>query len=205
MIEKFNTLDIETVNEHRKLYKIVNNIIDELQDFKRLFNNLCHEVNELENRLCDLEQCPINDIEPIYKEIIERNVSSLGHHICRVENELKKLGKKAILKPDYDPDDVKFNKDTYIWTDHENTGKLFKEYLELCKKPIAKEGTFEWALIQMKKGKKISRVSWPNKDFIYFLDDSLKIRLGPSKLREVFPLEKLENSDILAIDWEIVD
>ncbi len=118
------------------------------------------EFNDLiDNRLSDLEQCPIND-----------------YRLCKLP------------KPDYDPDDVKFPHGY----------------------EVATEGTFEWALIQMKNGKCIRRSNWIKihwwqnlkfkeeetlKDGIW----EIKVPCMPKRITEIL------QEDLMAIDWEIVE
>jgi len=81
---------------------------------------LAEKINEIINVLSTFVR---NNNDFIDRTI--EDIDSLGESIQQLED-------KAILKPDYEPEDVALR----------------------C---IAEKGTFEWALIQMKKGKKVKR------------------------------------------------
>lgn len=96
-------------------------------------------------------------------EINKRGSIGLGNVISRIHNRLDYLEENTIHKPDYKPEDVALR----------------------C---IAEKGTFEWALIQMKKEKLVKRRS--------MFGCLSKNNLSCVVFREC---------DLLANDWEIVD
>src|ERR1044072_3882590 len=87
----------------------INEIIDCFDILKKLEQELYHNHNKKIDNILD-------------------DIDSLGERIEELEG-------KAILKPDYEPEDSALN----------------------C---VAKKGTFEWALIQMKNIKAVRRSCW---------------------------------------------
>jgi len=56
-----------------------------------------------------------------------------------------------------------------------------------------KPHTFEWALIQMKAGKKVRRESWFNREWVVYLDGT--------KIRDM----SFNDEDFLATDWQLYE
>ncbi len=106
----------------------------------------------------------INEIiDKVNEHLYEQD--SLPSFLSNLDERMEKLEMRAILKPEYHPDDVSLN-------------------------PIAKKGTFEWAIIQMKMGKRITRrhSTWNSYGF--------------DKTDEGLCIDMV---DYLAEDWEVVN
>jgi hypothetical protein len=136
---------------------------------KKDYLSLKENVDNFDYRLHDIEQCQPSDNES-YNFITER--------LNNIYEYINYFKEKAILKPDYPPDDVKLN-----------------EYkspppIKSTKYSLAKEGTFEWALIQMKNGNKIKRKDW-NCGCCYI------------KLSE--KAANISHDDLLATDWQVCE
>lgn len=128
-------------------------------------------------------------------DYVDLHIKVTDHNFDVNKSRIENLEEKSILKPDYDPDDVKFTDETY----HRRNGV----YDEL--KPVhhfAKEGTFEWALIQMKEGKKISR---EGSDDIYYLTQfGSLMHIHEERGESMLDSMEINQDDLLAIDWKIV-
>ncbi len=107
---------------------------------------------------------------------------NLGAIILDFSNRIKELENKAILKPDYNPEEVAFNQ-------------------------VPKEGSFEWAIMQMKKGKRIRREGFS--DFTYYmtqLGSLMQIHDDDGELIEDMIAEPdFDMDDILATDWVTIE
>ncbi len=113
--------------------------------------SLIEALSNLSTRIDDVEEQQKHIIPYSRKELLDRlnSFKSLqDHHTVALSKRVDQLEMnqkdfdlrisalqdKAILKPDYNPEEVGLNIS-----------------------PIAKEGTFEWAIIHMKKGKRARR------------------------------------------------
>lgn len=98
-----------------------------------------------------------------------------------IHNRIEDIENKAITKPDCNPSEVGLNL-------------------------VPSIGSFEWAWMQMKRGKTVARYSL--KEFIYYLTDFeslMKIEITESQMHE----KKLDHpdfdlEDLKATDWMIV-
>jgi len=94
-----------------------------------------------------------------------------------VDERIKRLEEKAILKPNYNPAECGLNL-------------------------VPKEGTFEWALFMMKKGKKIAREG--SQDIYYFTDFGSLMHIHEEEGEDKIEGMEISQDDLLAIDWRIV-
>jgi len=187
------------------------------------FLNACKKINEIID-YCNsyLEQCPVNednnsikDRLDLHKEKLENiydyikyfknercSMDELVKHSSEMEEailgRLERLEEKAILKPDYDPDDVAFKSNQIKTSSDWNL--IYKPKI---RNEIAEEGTFEWALIQMKNGKKIKRGHW-GVSSLYMENNKIFI------CDHIFQSFKELTSDIcmeniIADDWKVLE
>jgi len=140
-------------------------------------------LNSISRRMDTLEEQQGNINIYSRRELIDRldTIKEFTiENFDKINKRLDKLERSAILKPDYNPAEVSFNA-TVI------------------------EGTFEWAIMHMKKGSKLRR---DGDDYIYYftsLGSLMQIQDDGGELEE----DKLEEweldvEDITATDWKIV-
>jgi len=134
----------------------------------------------LEKRLSDLEQSPIGD------NFIKDRLDLHKEKLENIYDYIEYFKEKAIFKPDYDPNDMRF--------------KLVYKPLK-CTDEIAKEGTFEWALIQLKSGKNVKRKAQESWMCIYMDSNS---ELNQFNGKGVTSHDRIDWKMLLENDWEIV-
>ncbi len=144
--------------------KKINEIIDKLNEESNVTDILCRQHDDLDERLTNLEQCPIND-----------------RRLCQP------------LKPEYDPDDVKFTQDNPVKTAHD-WNLIYKPKI---RHEIAKEGTFEWALIQMKNGKKVKSSA----NLSFYIE---KQKMFYQYNNDSNELVEISINHLLSKDWKVV-
>lgn len=163
----------------------INEIIDILTGLDSANIGFCCRIEKLEKKVKDNEDNfklfledddKFNGNISTQLEDVNKIFTSLLNSIEMIISRIETLEKKEILKPDYNSDDVKLS----------NT----------C---IAIEGTFEWALIQMKNGKKVKRKDSP---VIIFLSDDKKIMKATINFLIIHDF-KYRNDDISLTNWEI--
>lgn len=184
----------------------------------RLFSNSewLDKIEELEGRIFNLEQCPVNDNNNYIKEMLDCHKEKLENiydyinyfknercsmdELCKhssdmqeaILSRLDRLEERTIPKPDYD---VAFQSKEFIIRNDE---KLSKETW------VCRPGTFEWALIQMKNGKAVFRYK---KEYgRYFLRPStvlncLAVQVDGCDTKQWEPVTQ----QILATDWQVID
>jgi uncharacterized protein (UPF0305 family) len=190
MIKKINELDerLSLESDHTNSMSVL------LKDTR---NKISEFMTAVDKRLSDLEECVVDDSEtdPTITEIedMQRFLDSLKNRkplyqpddfSIAISKRLDRLEEKAILKPDYDPNDV-----------------AFPHGYE-----IAKEGTFEWALIQMKNAKKVRRRNW--KGVTWSIENDKIIQKKYYISGEFMHLSYLEEIDVfesLKNDWQVIE
>lgn len=180
---------------------IVEKLLESLQKDQELINHdFIQKYTELDKRLTDLEQCPINDIrqcQPL--KSYDDQMLDFGRVLIKMMKEnYSEEHKKEIPKPEYDPNDVKFKYHCEVkkYIPGKETIKINYE--------LAKKGTFEWALIQMKNGKKVTRTERYKSNLSIFLKDELLYFKYPDQKTNPFHHEMLEEG-IMGIDWELCE
>ena len=191
-IEKFTEKRL-TPSREEFAYKI-NEIIDELAelnnrldahkdgmslllDLRIGLHTLERNLKVLDERLSDLEQCPINDARQ-----------------CQPH------------KPEDDPDDVTFNKSEQIHQRLETleNNYMMKEYEEKIIESIlplyCKPGTFEWALIHMKSKKAVFRGKKHYGRYFMRCENSLSFQMDGCDTEQWDPTAE----QILATDWQVI-
>ncbi len=190
-IEKLDIEDIIGRDGMLFLFEKINEIIDFLSLVSENIHALKIENRDKEKRLSDLEQCPANDVTQCRPLIsYDYEMREMGLTLMKmIKENYSAENKKEIPKSDYDPDDGKLDN--------------YKSLLPIksTKYSGAKEGTFEWALIQMKNGKKVMRKSQESYMFVY-IDCANKINQYDGKINTCH--DNIDWEVILATDWQVI-
>lgn len=133
------------------------------------------KINEI---ICNLNSCiSLVKLQSIRIDQIDKRLSDLEQ--CSI-NDIRQCQPP---KPDYDPDDVKFPKEEI--KSHSDWNLIYNPKI---KNEIANEGTFEWALIQMKNDKFVRR-------------PHMKAYIAIKDLHFI----ALKHEDFVATDWRIIE
>lgn len=148
-------------------------------DIIKKINEIIQELNTIENnRSCVVERFQnlekkVEDDSVFIDNLCELQEAQVELNKC-IDQDLKNLQKRAILKPDYEPAEVGLN-------------------LVPC------NGTFEWACMQLRKGRVVKRDSQPYAICLGVLCNKFVAHLA----NECFDWN-FSTSDILATDWDVV-
>lgn len=142
-------------------------MIEKMQTQKGDSNYPCRsKINEI-----------IDKLNEISRNVPENNktwILNCATEMHDFDQRLINLEKYSIRKPEYQPEDVAIN--------------VFEPQII---HELAEKGTFEWSIIQMKKGKKVRRKKWSPFRFVSIADPDMR-----------FDLHKVA---IMSSDWEVYE
>lgn len=116
-----------------------------------------------------------NNLVDTFKEFGEL----IGARLNVLSNRIEDIENKAMFKPDYNPSEVAFNQ-------------------------LPKEGSFEWAIMQMKKGKQMHR---DGEDYYYYftqLGSFIQVDASYGTVDEDKLTQwEIDTDDLVATDWKV--
>jgi len=163
-----------------------------LMKIEKILDDLVTEIKLSEDKTISKK---INEIID-YLSLIQDRMDLYSDKLKNIYDYIDYFKEHAILEPECEPDDVAFQRSNQ---EQHAQQRENRERLGVCE--TAKKGTFEWALIQLKNGKDITRkdsgnIQWIAKNGVVMT----------SVIAEgMWDLEVWDIEDVMADDWEVVE